>query len=189
MSDWVKRAAVPEDEGCLASMWLKAYAHCRDARRGHPGAEKAGSTEQLRYWRVYQPIVTALLRGADVTVLCDPERADYDGGNRAVIWAWSCTLDDRVFWVGVKRGAHEFAADMVRDLLGDALERACTVEFWQMDLHRLGLLPGRWRTGGAWLRSMLTLSEAAAARDDLTAAVGAFVLDPERSAWRPEEAA
>lgn len=190
MSDWVSRAAVADDEPCLASMWLKAYAHSRDAAQTHPGATKAGSPDEVRFWRAYQPIVTALLRGADVTVLCDPERSTYQGGKKAVIWAWSCTWDERVFWVGIKRAisaaSPELAADMARDLLGPLLGQRAVMEFHPMDLHRLGLIPEQWRSGGAWLRSMLGLSSAVGAGDELSRAVGAYVLDPERAPWSPE---
>jgi hypothetical protein len=192
MSDWTIRDSVPEDESALASMWLKAYANSSDALWDFPGANERATPAEVAYWRAYQPIVTALLRSADVQVLCDPERATYEGGKRAVIWAWACTLDDRVFWASVKRAVVradvDLARDMVRALLGPQLAAPCEAEFHQMDLHRLGLVPETWKTVHDWRRAMLGMSAAVLEGDVLTAVVGAHILDPARPVWKPEAA-
>lgn len=192
MTDWIVRDAVPEDEPAMASMWLRAYANSADAQRDFPGANEKASPAEVAYWRTYQPIVTALLRSADVQVLCDPERATYEGGRRAVLWAWSCTMQGRVFWVGVKRAVvsadADLAKDMVRALIGPQLAATSTAEFHLMDLHRLGMVPAAWKRGDVWRRSMLGLSAAVLGGDVLTAVVGAHVLDPARPVWKPEAA-
>jgi hypothetical protein len=192
MADWTIRDAVPEDEPALVSMWLRAYAHSADARADFPGCHEKASPAEIAYWRAYQPIVTAILRAADVQVLCDPERVDYRHGQRAVIWAWTCTLGHRVFWASVKRpivaGDPELARDMVRDLLGDVLDAPAVAEWHQMDLHRLGMVPSGWKRGGAWRSAMLSLSQALLDGDALTAVVGAHILDPARPVWKPEAA-
>lgn len=182
---WVIRPSLAEDEDCLVPMWLNAYANARDAQVDFPG-------DKVRFWRAYQPIVTALVRSADVRVLCDEKRAHYEPGRKAVIWAWSCTLGRRVFWVGVKwpimRDLPEEARDMVRALLPDELDAPAVAEFHQMDLHRLGMLPEAWRTSHAWRVSMLNLSQALLEGDALSAVVGAHLLDPARPVWKPEAA-
>jgi hypothetical protein len=187
-SDWTKRRSLPEDENCLASMWLKGYAHSREMREAFPRARESGHADEIRYWRVYQPIVTGLLRSARVEVLCDPERATYAPGKPAVIWAWACTSGPLVYWVGVKsrvkRSDEALARDMVGDLVGHLYSERASSMFDLVDLVSLGV-PSPWRRDRDWLKTLVSLSQRVLERDAVTASVGGFVLDAHRAAWTP----
>lgn len=187
-AEWVIRPSLPDDESCLVSTWLKGYAHADEVRDRFPGASQDGSQDHIRFWRVYQPIVEALLRGAaDVQVICDPARATYEPDSPAVIWAWACTSPDAVHWVCVKRSAAKagLAADMVRDLLGDRVTRDQRTTFELVDMTRTVKVPKIWKRDRGWLNAMRTLSSRMLAGDSLTANVGGHVLDLRRREWRP----
>lgn len=145
VTDWIKRRAVREDESAIVYLWLKSYAH--SAYGKSRGAQFDAALTERAYWREHAPVVEWLLDNADVEVLCDPEHAEHREGDPAVIWAFACTSGDTVHYVCVKRSAVQagFAAEMVRDLLGDRLDRAvgCTHEI--PDLRR-GVYgqPPRW---------------------------------------------
>lgn len=144
---WVKRAAVPADEDALVYLWLKSWAH--SAYGIARGAHKDATQDERDYWADEAPLVEALLRNATVEVVCDPERADYSDGQRAVLWAFACTTGDVVHWVGVKRSAVKagIGADVVRDLLGDRLDKACgyTRELVELRTGACGVrLPRAW---------------------------------------------
>ena len=185
-ADWTIRPSVPDDEGCLVSTWLKGYSRSDEVMERFPGACQDGSQDHVRYWRVYQPIVEALVRQSDVRVVCDPERATYEPDSPAVIWAWACMSPDAVHWVCVKRSAAKagLAADIVKDLLGDRLEREQRTTFELVDLTRTVKVPKIWKRDRGWLNAMRTLSTRMLAGDHLTANVGAHVLDLRRRGWR-----
>lgn len=171
---WVKRAAVPEDEGALVYLWLKGYAHAREnvtrgANRDHSEAERT-------YWREHAPIVEALLRSQTVEVLCHPERVHASSAGPAQIFGFACTTGDVVHWVCIKRKyardamLRDLCADMVRDLLGDRLERPCayTHELVEMRRHPVRpapcgvALPASWYEDTWWVaRQMLGGARAA----------------------------
>lgn len=123
---WVKRRAEADDESALVYLWLKGYAHAR--RNVARGANRDGSDAERLYWREHAPIVEFLLRKAEVTVLCDPARAEASSAGPAVIFAFACTSGDVVHWIGVKRlyAREGYGPDMVRELLGERLQRPCT---------------------------------------------------------------
>jgi hypothetical protein len=184
-AEWIIRASVPEDEDCLVSTWLQGYARSDEVRERYPEAGQGGHTDQIRFWKVYQPIVTALVRGADVRVVCPPDRATYEGGP-AVIFAWACCSDDTTHWVCVKRSARAagFADELVRMLIGERLEREQKTTFELVDLSKTLRVPKQWRRERGWLNAMRTLSARMLAGDKLTAQVGAHVLDTRREEWR-----
>lgn len=186
MSDWVIRPYLPQDEACTVSMWLKAYAHAREVKE--TGLEKAsedGHPDEIRYWKIHQPIVMGILGESEIVVACDPERASYDQGP-SVIWAWACISGETVHWVGVKRNVTQagLGADIVRDLLGDRMEREQRTTFEMVDMSRLRLIPKQWRRDRGWLSALRSLSTRVLDRDRLFASVGAHVLDQRREEWR-----
>lgn len=186
MGDWVIRSYEPDDEACCASMWLKGYAHSDDVREaGYADAAVDASPDEVAYWRTYQPIVTGLLRSADVRVACDPERVHAEPGRPAVIWAWAAMSDDQVHWVGVKRQATKagLGEDLVRDLLGDRLERPMRTTFDLVDLWKLRLIPKNWQRDRRWLEALRVLSMRMQTRDPVFAAVGGYVMDLRRQQW------
>lgn len=179
---------MPEDEGCLASMWLKSYAHSREVKdTGLEAAALDGHTDEIRFWKIYQPIVTALLRGGSVKVACDPGRATYED-HPAVIAGWACTTPGYVHWVGVKRnimkvpGAGE---DLVHDLLGPLLDTpGIRMSFESMDLRKLAMIPDHWKRDRSWLTGLRAMSTRLLDRDDAYRSVGAYLLDHRREEWR-----
>lgn len=190
--DWIKRPFVDEDEPCLVSMWLHSYCRSRDVgSSGFDGAEVPGSAAQIRYWRIHQPIVTALIRTADVDVICDPMRSEHTPGSPAIIWAWACfdssAAGDRVHYVGVKRSAARagLARELVADLLGDRIGRACSLTFDPVDLRHADLIPPMWKSLPKFLSSLRAMSTYMASADPIYAAVGAHVLDIRRRGWEP----
>lgn len=185
--DWTKRRAVPQDEPCLVSMWLKSYAHSREVREMFPGAREPGNADQFDYWRTYQPIVTSLVRSADVEVLCDPDRATYECGP-AVILAWACTSGPLVYWVSVKHRVRridiDLARDMAGDLVGHLVERSARSMFDLVDMAGLGV-PSPWRRDRHWLRSLVELHRQMLEGDRITEAVGRHLFDTARAVWTP----
>lgn len=194
MTDWTIRNAVPEDEPCLASMWLKGFAHSRE--HGIEDANRDGTPAEVRYWQVYQPIVTGLLRTAQVRVLCDPARSEYVDGRPAVIWAWACLAPGLAWWVGVKRAVKkadpELARDMVAELVGSD---ARTAMFDLVDLRGVrtpaglgaSLAPPGWTKDRTWLWTMAKLSAARLEADALTCRVARHITDPARAEWSPSK--
>lgn len=167
MSDWVKRPYDrATDEDGVVFLWLKSYAHTREnvAR----GANRDGSESERRYWREHAPIVECLLHSgvASTEVLCDPARVRASSEGPPVIMAFACTTGDVVHYVSVKRAyAREgFGPEMVSDLLGDRLERACSyshelVEMRAVRDRRSGVervpcglhVPTTWHPDAWWL--------------------------------------
>ncbi len=161
MSDWIKRRYLPEDEDGIVYLWTASYsrgiegeergAHVRQV----PIRESASSTyvrEKTReLWAEQAPLVEKLLSApwAITEVICDPERVYTSAAGPAVIWGFACTSGDVVHYVCVKRDVVRagFGADIVRDLLGDRLERPCTFthELVEMTKGACGVrLPASW---------------------------------------------
>lgn len=187
-ADWTIRTSVPEDENCIVSTWLKGFSRSRDIREGFPQASLDGHGDQYRYWKIYQPIVEALVRNAEVRVLCDPARSTHEPSSPAVIWAWVCCTDDTVHWVCVKRSAAQtgLAEEMVRDLLGDRLEREQKTTFELTDMNERTLrVPKIWKRERRWLTGMRALSGLVLDGDNITVVVANHLLDLEREEWRP----
>lgn len=189
-SEWTIRESVAEDEDCLASMWLKSYAHSSDLQEcGFPSRFRDDSPEHIRYWKIHQPIVTALLREATVRVACDPTRSTYKPGQPAVVYAWVCSSPSRVHWVAIKRSVarlgHEVTADLLADLLGDLALGKLFMTFDLMDMRMVEYLPEDWTRERGWLSALRSLSTRMLDHDDLFATVGAHVLDTRRSEWAP----
>lgn len=182
----MKRPAVAEDEACIVSMWLSSYAFAREVKPLHPGAELKGSTEQVAFWRLYQPIVTGLVRLGEVTVLCDPERSEHTEDSPAVLWGWACTSGPLVHYVGIKRSALKagLGQDMLADLLGSKLGERCTTTFELVDLYPLKLIPAGWRKDSEWLANMRQLSRWSLERENISAAVAGHIVDPQREPWQ-----
>lgn len=185
-AEWTVRDFLPDDENCVVSTWLKSYAHAREVRGGDfPSANIDGHPDEIRFWRVHQPIVEALTRFGQVRVVCDPNRATYDNGP-AVVWAWSCTSEDTVHWVCVKRSVVRagFGEDIVRDLLGERLERPQQTTFELVDLAKLKMVPEDWFRATHWLSALRDMSARTLEADSVFARVGAHVLDARRASWR-----
>lgn len=188
MSDWIIRQAVPEDESCIASMWLRQLCQGQDAKAaGMKDAREAGSASQVEYWELHQPIVTALIRGSDVVVACDSERSTHEPGAPAVIWAWAATHEDCVFGVGIKRSAQRLGLgrDLARDVLHGALDRPMRTVMDLVDLAHLRMIPANWRRERGWMSSLRQVSERVLDGDVLFQAVAGHVLDPSRERWVP----
>jgi hypothetical protein len=190
VSEWTLRAAVPEDEGCIASMWLRQLCHGQDARAaGLKDAATRGSDAQVAYWEQYQPIITALVRSVDVVVACDPERSTYEPGQPAVIWGWAATHDDIVYGFGIKRRVvremRDLALDIAEDLLGESLERPMRSVLDLVDLGALRMIPSAWKRERGWASSLRQLSERVIKGDTLYQAIAGYVIDPQRERWLP----
>jgi hypothetical protein len=183
----IVRAYQAEDESCVVSMWLKSYAHSREVQEtGLQSASVDGHPDEIRFWKIHQPIVMGLLAESTILVACDPERATYEPGKPAVIWAWACVSGDTIHWVAVKRNAvkADLGPDLVRDLLGDRLEREQRTTFEMTDMSRMRLIPKGWKRDRGWLSALRSLSTRMLDRDRLFAAVGGHVLDMRRQEWR-----
>lgn len=188
VSDWIIRPAVPEDEDCIASMWLRQLCHGQDARAaGLKDAAQRGSEAQISYWEQHQPIVTALVRGAQVTVACDPERSRYEPGAPAVVWGWSVCDGDIVYGVGIKRRVARagLGQDIARALLGDRLERHQRTVMDLVDLSALRMIPQTWGRERGWISSLRQVSQRVLDGDALFRTVAEHVLDPSRERWMP----
>lgn len=152
-AEWVKRPFVPEDENGLIYLWEKSYAHSSYGKAR--GAHRDGTADERAYWNDQAPTVEWLLANADVTVICDPERAQYEPGLPAIIWAFACTSGDTVHYVCVKRAAARagLGADIVRDMLGGRLDKPCgyTHELVEMRSAACGVrLPRDWYVDSTW---------------------------------------
>lgn len=167
-------------------MWLKSFAHAHEVREmGLPNATTPGHQDEIRYWKIHQPIVTSLLHDCRVVVACDSERATYEASRPAVIWAWACFEGDTVHWVGVKRNvaAAGFAADLMADLLGSRADAEQRTTFELTDLKRLQLVPKAWKRDRGWLAALRSLSTRMLEHDSSFARVGSYVLDVRRREW------
>jgi hypothetical protein len=185
--DWTIRSAVPEDEACLASMWLRSLSFSRAAQAyGLEHVRDPASTDRQAWWGLNQPIVTGLLRRAVVTVACDLERAEHRPGEPAVILGWSVTDERTVYGAGVKNSLIRagYGEDVARALLGDKLQAEQRYAMDLVDLWRLRMVPALWSDGTSWWSTMVWLVEQSldggASRD-----VAHHITDPEREWWRP----
>lgn len=187
VNEWVVRPYEADDESCVVSMWLKAYARSREVvDTGLAKAGELGHRDQIRFWKIHQPIVMGILAESQVLVACDPSRVHAEPGQPAVIWAWACISGDTVHWVGVKRSAVDagLGEDLVKALLGDRLEREQQTTFEMTDLSRLRMIPKAWKRDRGWLSALRSLSTRMLDKDRLFGAVGAHVLDQRREEWR-----
>lgn len=185
------RDAVPEDEPCLVAMWLKGYANTQVHKM--PDASSPGSKGQVRFWRLYRPIVLALLRSCRVRVLCDAERVDYRPDKPAIIWAWSCTDGSLVHWVAIKRRLAHADSDLARDAF-EALfseeDRTSTrrTSFYMPDLYRYHLVPSDWHQDPSYLGALVALSDRLRMKDAARFAdVAQATIAASREAWGPDE--
>lgn len=188
MDEWIIRTAVPEDEPCVASMWLRSLCFSQKASDlGFHRARERGSDDQVAWWALNHPIVTSLLRTATVTVLCDPTRATYEPGASAVIWGWLVADDTAVYGLGVKNSMQEvgMGRDIAKALLGDRLEREQTRVMELVDLHRLRLVPRAWAADIQWWATMRGLAMMALDRGSVATKVASHIVDPEREQWLP----
>ncbi len=156
--EWVKRAYVPEEDlDALVYLWCKSYAHSPYGLAR--GAHRTHTPEELAYWDAQEPIVKQLLARTDVAVICDPDRVRRGDAGPSVIWAFAATSGDTVHYVCVKRKiAPILGADIVRDLLGDRLERACgfTHDLVEMRSGACGVrLPRQWYSDSTAIARML----------------------------------
>lgn len=181
--EWLKRPYIAaEDEGAIVPLWCKSYmrscegvdrgAH-KPLLRGDEGAQSPAVRAAVRtMWAEQAPLVEALLAApwATTEVVCDPERPVTTAEGPAVIWGFACTSGDVVHYVCVKRNiAKELGADIVRDLLGDRLERPCsfTHELVEMRTGACGVrLPRSWGWDSLWLPRRLAGLRRVAGEDE-----------------------
>lgn len=168
-AEWIKRPYLPaEDEDALVYLWCTSYLRsCEGMTRGawRPGGRSEDRQDaQVRavareMWAEQAPLVELLLASTDVEVVCDPERSVTTAAGPAVIWGFACTSGDVVHYVCIKRNvAKVLGADIVRDLLGDRLERPCTFthELVEMRTRACGVaLPASWGWDSLWLARRL----------------------------------
>lgn len=188
MEDWVIRAAVPEDEDVIASMWLRSLCGSQKARDlGFIKARDRGSDDQIAWWALNHPIVTCLVRTATVQVLCDPLRSSHEPGQPAVVWGWLVTGDEVVYGCGVKNSMQDAGVgrDIAKALLGGRLEREQLRVMELVDLHRLRLVPASWISDIQWWPTMRGLAQMALDRGSVATRVAGHILDPEREQWLP----
>ncbi len=161
-AEWVKRPFDPtEDQSVVVSQWCNSYLRSREGQaRGayftHGRADEQKHDADIResslaMWADQEPLVRALIvsPGVRFEVVCDPERATRTEAGPPVVWAFAATSGDYVVhYVSVKRKiAPLLGADIVRDLLGDRLERPChfTHELVEMRNGSCGLrMPTSW---------------------------------------------
>lgn len=152
-AEWVKRPYLPEeDEDGVLYLWCKSYARSRYGTA--VGAHMRHTPEERAYWAREAPVVERMLALATVEVVCDPERPVRSEAGPAVIWAFAATTGDTVHYVCVKRTiAPLLGAEIVRDLLGDRLDRACpfTYDPTEMRTGACGVkLPRDWYPDPSW---------------------------------------
>lgn len=178
--DWIKRPYLPaEDEDALVFLWCTSYMRSHEGVARGAYLERSGGGDESRgsptvraavceLWAEQAPLVTMLLANSDVEVVCDPERSRTSAAGPAVIWGFACTSGDVVHYVLVKRNAVKagLGPDIVRDLLGDRLERPCrfTHELVEMRSGACGVkLPRSWGWDSLFLaRRLAGLREVAA---------------------------
>jgi hypothetical protein len=180
VSEWTKRAYIPsEDEDALVYLWCASYlrslegiargAHLEHGRAAEERTSPAVREAARKMWAEQAPLVELLLSTTDVQVVCDPARPLTSPAGPAVIWGFASTTGDVVHYVCVKRDVVKagFGADIVRDLLGDRLERACTHthDLVEMRTGTCGVrLPRNWGWDSLWLpRRLVGLREVAGA--------------------------
>lgn len=169
-------------------MWLRQLCHGQDARSlGMKAASQRGSDEQVEFWEQHQPIITALIRTADVVVACDPERSTYEPGSPAVVWGWVVSRGDVVYGAGIKRSVTRagLGRDLAQDLLGEHLTQPRRTVFDLVDLSSLRIIPSTWRRERGWASSLRQLSERVIGGDAMYQAIAGYVLDPQRERWLP----
>lgn len=187
MSDWTIRPGVRDDENCIAQMWHFQLCHGSEAERfGAPGAAVKNSRAEQRFWEENEPIVTGLLRSANVLVACDPERSTYEPSRPAIIWAWAVTgADDWVYGVGIKRSAvrARIAEDIVRDLLGDRLDRHQRTVLELLDMRGLHMIPSNWSKDDDWMGFMRDIAQIS---NPVFQDIVRHIVDPGRQPWLPK---
>lgn len=161
--EWIKRAFIAEeDQDVVVSQWCNSYLRSREGvARGAFIPHGISAEEQKRdadiresslaLWADQEPLVRAMFVSPKVTVevICDPERPRRSEAGPAVVWAFAATSGDYVVhYVSVKRKiAPLLGADLVRDLLGERLNRPCsfTHELVEMRNGSCGLrMPPNW---------------------------------------------
>lgn len=133
---WVKREYRPSDEDGVVYLWLKSFAHSRYGKR--LGADRDGSDAELAYWAEHREIVMRLIASSRIELLCDPD-------DDSVFWAFAVTMGDVVHYAVVKRRFAPYAKDMLRELLGEHLGRACRYTHEPVELLKSGVgVPEAW---------------------------------------------
>ncbi len=169
-------------------MWHVQLCHGTEAiAAGMPGAAEKGSEAEQVFRQENEPIVTGLIRSAEVLVACDPGRVTYEPGLPSVIWAWAVLGRDCVYQVGIKRSAVRtgIAEDIVRDLLGSRLDRHQATVMDLVDMGRLNLIPRSWHKQEQWMSVMRRLSQSTLRAETIFHEVARHILDPNREPWLP----
>lgn len=139
-SPWRIRGMVPEDTRDIIRLWLSSFWDSRYARRFHyPGGKRD-------YEAKHGARIRKLLERSDVRIACDPSDEN--------IWYAFAVVEgaSTVHYAFVKRSFHrnELSADLLRELLADRLDRACTYshelcEFKKYEAYIQGLrIPDNW---------------------------------------------
>lgn len=85
MTEWVLRNVRDEDRNYILSSWLRSYAEAPEFR----------SVEKRVYYRLYEPLVKAMLSRSAVAVATLPDAPD-------VVLGWMAIEDDALHYVLVK---------------------------------------------------------------------------------------
>jgi len=142
---WTKRAALPMDEDFVVSTFLISY---NRSREGYARGGQGTKAEQDAFWTLHRPTIELLLEDGHVEVISDVE-------DPRIIYAWAATTGDVVHACIVKRTYEridpEGAREMVVELLGDRLQRACGYTHELVNLRLLGMLPREWFPAASFL--------------------------------------
>ncbi len=149
-------------------LWAKSYA--RSAYGQARNAHTVHSQPEREYWAEQAPLIETLLVSADVEVVCDPDRSVTTAAGPAVIWGFACTSGDTVHYVCVKRRVAQagLGGDIVRDLLGSRLQRACgyTHDLVEMRTGACGVrLPREWYSDSTYIARKIVGSRKVAGED------------------------
>lgn len=145
---WIKRGLMDGDEDFIVATWMRSYCRSREGKAAGADVDNIASEARKRFWDKHAAAAVRLLRVEDTRLLCDPHQP-------GVIWAWSVTSGDVVHYVLVKRSVEradpEAAREMVRELLGERLDRPCAYTFFPRELALLGMMPRDWYPTALWL--------------------------------------
>jgi hypothetical protein len=188
---WTLRASVPDDEGCIVSMWIGSLWYFDRARylQEHPetNRDEISRLPSTAFWNKHQPIVTALARYGQTTVACDPERVEYRPGEQSVIWGWACVSSGMIHGCCIKRSLKKagYGGDMARALLGNRLRTSQKLSFPQPDLDSFHLRPRNWEQDHEWTGWLMDWAKAVGDKDATWRAAASFIADPKRVPWSP----
>lgn len=124
---WIVRDALPSDEGLVLELWYKAWAY-------HGLGRRASSADRDATWTTTRYNALRAFKRGLVRVACDPDDA-------WMVIGFVCMQDDTVHFAAVKHQFDEERADIIRDLLGDALDER---RFYTYVIPAISPMPAQW---------------------------------------------